>query len=104
MLPPVYHDPQAVAVCEELARPLDPYGNWRPSLPGHPMSGRERIVQPPHLQAGEQRAPGWHLHVGPHLQAGPQAQDLARASGATAGVHEFGTEFLDVEFIVSSRK
>jgi hypothetical protein len=33
--------------------------------------------QPAHLQAGVQVAPGLHWQLGPHLQAGPQAQGFA---------------------------
>jgi hypothetical protein len=49
------------------------------------------------LQAGVQVAPGWHLQLGPHLHAGPQAQDFALVWLAV--VTDAGLERLAVVFI-----
>jgi hypothetical protein len=46
-----------------------------------------------------QVAPGWHLHVEPHLQVGPQAQDIALLLVATLVAVEFELRPLAVEFI-----
>jgi len=51
------------------------------------------------LQAGVQVAPGWHLHAGLHVQAGPQPQDMPFLSVATPVADEFESWPLSVEFI-----
>ena len=56
----------------------------------------------PQLQFGVQVAPGRHLHAEPHLQAVPQAQDIALLSGATLAAVEIEPRLLDVEFICCS--
>ena len=55
--------------------------------------------QAPHLQSGVQVAPGRHLHEGPQLQAGPQAQDIPLFLVATPGTVGFESRPLFVEFI-----
>jgi len=51
------------------------------------------------LQADVQVAPGWHLHAEPHLQAGPQAQDIPLLLVATLAAVEIETRLLADEFI-----
>jgi len=51
------------------------------------------------LQAGVQAAPGWHLHVEPHLQVGAQAQDIPLFLAATLAAVEFELIPLVEEFI-----
>ena len=55
--------------------------------------------QAAHLQAGEQVAAGSHWHMGPHVQFGPQAHDVAPflVSAPVAALAE-STLFVD-EFI-----
>jgi hypothetical protein len=51
------------------------------------------------LQSGVQVAPGWHLHVEPHLQAGAQAQDIPLFMAATLAAVDFESRPLAIEFI-----
>jgi hypothetical protein len=60
---------------------------------------RGLFAQPPHLQAGVQVAPGRHLHVEPHLQAGPHAQLLLFWLGVSLVVSDFESRPLTEDFM-----
>jgi hypothetical protein len=64
--------------------------------------GRGALGHTVHLQADVQVAPARHLHVGPHLQVGPQPQDIPSLSAATPIVGELESRSLAVEFICCS--
>ncbi len=55
--------------------------------------------QAPHWHGGVQVAPGWHVHVDPHLHAGPQAQVAPLLSVATPGAFEFESILITEESI-----
>jgi hypothetical protein len=63
------------------------------------MRRGQAIRQLPQLQFDVQVAPGRHLHVGPHLQAGPQAQGVTPVSVAPIAAIESESGPLTVVFI-----
>jgi hypothetical protein len=52
-----------------------------------------------HVQAGVQVAPGWQLQAEPHLQAGPQTQNIPLLSVVSVMTAECESGALSVEFM-----
>jgi hypothetical protein len=93
----------AASIAQSVCGQLDPSFGARhgKECPGGSANGPgdTRSRQAAHLQPGAQAAPGWHLHVEPHSQVGPQAQDIPRFWLAMFTAVEFESKPLAVEFI-----